>query len=294
MVSVNYRLVPHAEYGFLQIKPTPTPQEISQFYADEFYAAYPNFNDSALDVQVRDKSWLNERRSEICTSIQEFMGSDFSGKKILDIGCGWGEALLYFREQGMICYGFDPAPEAVAYAQSRGLNVVVAGMEKMAVFPQSYEVVTLFNVLEHLADPVVVLQEIRDSVLATGGILVIDVPNEFNAFQLAGRDTHNLHDWWVAPPGHLNYFNKDTLCGLLEGLDYQIKLAESSFPIEMFLLFGDNYVGNPDLGRECHEKRMLFESNMRQTDQGLALRRLYKALADQNLGRQITVYATKK
>ena len=32
------------------------------------------------------------------------------------------------------------------------------------------------------------------------GILLIDVPNEFNDFQVAGRDLHSLNDWWVAPP----------------------------------------------------------------------------------------------
>ena len=37
------------------------------------------------------------------------------------------------------------------------------------------------------------------------------MPNEFNVFQTTGRDVHGLNDWWVAPPGHLNYFSNDTL-----------------------------------------------------------------------------------
>ena len=41
----------------------------------------------------------------------------------------------------------------------------------------------LNNVLEHLADPVAILQEIKDKVLRPGGLVVIDVPNEFNDFQ---------------------------------------------------------------------------------------------------------------
>jgi len=294
MDQSTYQLLPHPDYGFLQIKPTPTPEEISRFYADEFYAAYPKFNDSALEVQVRDKDWWDARRAEICASVQEILGESLTGKSILDIGCGWGEALLFFQTQGMECYGFDPAPEAVAYAQKKGLNVVEAGMDRMDVFDRTFDVVTMLNVLEHLADPVAVLREIYDRLLGTGGLVIIDVPNEFNAFQIAGRDTHGLKDWWVAPPGHLNYFSKDTLCSLLTGLGYTVKLAESSFPIEMFLLFGDNYVGNGTLGRQCHEKRMAFEMNLRKAGQGKVLRQFYRSLAEQNLGRQVTVFAVKE
>ncbi|WP_413173377.1 class I SAM-dependent methyltransferase [Anabaena azotica] len=294
MDHTKYKLEPNPEYGFLQIKPTPSAEEITQFYAAEFYNAYPKFNDSALEVQLLDKEWLDANRNDMCITLTEITGESLTGKKILDIGCGWGQALFYFQQQGMLCYGFDPAPEAVAYASKNGLNVITAGMEKMDVFEgHKFDVVTLLNVLEHLADPVATLREIRDKLLKTKGVLIIDVPNEFNAFQLAGRNTHKLEDWWIAPPGHLNYFSKDTLCRLLVGLGYEVKLTKSSFPIEMFLLFGDNYVKDSQLGRKCHERRMAFEMNLRKTGHKETLDKLYQSLADINLGRQITAYAVR-
>lgn len=289
-----YELVPHPQYGFLQVKPTPTSEQIKKFYMDEFYANNPNFNDSSLEVQVRDKEWYDFCRNRVFSNIQEILGQSLCEKSILDVGCGWGEALSFFKSKGMDCYGFDPAPEAVAYGQKRGLNIVEAGIETMNVFSRPFNVVTFFNVLEHLADPVLALQEVYQYVLEPGGVLVVDVPNEFNAFQLAGRDTHGLHDWWVAPYGHLNYFSKDTLCNLISGLGYRVKLAESSFPIEIFLLFGDKYVGNPELGRICHEKRMNFEMNLTKYGSGEILSRFYRSLAELNLGRQVTVYAIKE
>ena len=58
--------------------------------------------------------------------------------------------------------------------------------------------------------------------LKDDGILLIDVPNEFNDFQIAGRDLHNLNDWWVAPPNHLNYFSKSSLENFLKELKFNV------------------------------------------------------------------------
>lgn len=294
MTTVNYRLEPHPQYGFRQVTPTPSAEEITRYYADEFYSSnYPRLNNSALDVQVVDKDFHDAHREDLCSKIAELSGRPLAGQTILDIGCGWGQFLLYFREKGGICYGFDPAPEAVAYARAQGLNVVQAGMESIDVFNGlKFDVVTLLNVLEHLADPVAVVAEIRDRILKPGGILLIEVPNDFNAFQEAGKAIHGLNEWWVAPPAHLNYFNNESLQRLLRGASYEVKHAEATFPMELFLLFGENYVADPNLGRSCHERRMAFEMNLRNHDQGDALHRFYQALAEQNLGRQIVVYAT--
>jgi predicted SAM-dependent methyltransferase len=166
-------------------------------------------------------------------------------------------------------------------------------MDKMDVFDgQRFDLVMLNNVLEHLAYPVAVVTEIRQKVLNPGGMIIIDVPNEFNVFQTVARDVHGLSDWWVAPPAHLNYFSRDTLQNLLEGCGYEVKLAEASFPMEMFLLFGECYVGNDLLGKQCHIKRVEFENNLRKLGHEDKLRDFYKALAEINLGRQVKMYAT--
>jgi 2-polyprenyl-3-methyl-5-hydroxy-6-metoxy-1,4-benzoquinol methylase len=292
--SSPYRLSPHPTYGFLQIEPTPSLAEINEFYKSEFYSSNQNFNDSGLDVQLKDKEWYDLCRQRVFDNMTELFGEDMLGKALLDIGCGWGEALSFFQEKGMDCYGLDPVPEAVAYANRKGLKVIESQIENVNIFSRQFHVVTLFNVLEHLADPVSVLEKIYKELLISGGLLIVDVPNEFNAFQLTGRDVHQLHDWWVTPPCHLNYFNTDTLCNLLTGIGYEIKLTESSFPIEIFLLFGENYVGNSTLGRQCHEKRMNFEMSLCRFGRQDVLKMLYRSLASLNLGRQVTAYAIKE
>jgi 2-polyprenyl-3-methyl-5-hydroxy-6-metoxy-1,4-benzoquinol methylase len=288
-----YRLEPHPEFGFLQIKPTPSLEDILRYYADEFYSSdYPKLNDSAIEIQLRDKEFYDGQRSDLCANVAELAGRPVSGMEVLDIGCGWGQALLYFQTQGVAGYGFDPVPEAVAYAQKLGLRVVQAGMESMDVFHgRRFDVVTLLNVLEHVAEPVAVVREIKERVLKPDGILVIDVPNEFNAFQLCAQKVHALDPWWIAPPAHLNYFSGTTLKALLAGIGYRVERMEASFPMEMFLLFGHNYVGDGALGRQCHERRMAFERNLRRNGGEKTLREFYRALAELNLGRQIVAYA---
>ena len=196
--------------------------------------------------------------------------------------------------KGARCSGFDPAPEAVAYAQSQGLECVRAGMENMDVFQgRQFDVVLMMNVLEHLADPLGVVNEIVDTILADGGVFVVEVPNDFNAFQMAAQQLHRLPEWWVAPPAHLNYFNADSLAAVLRSANLSVSHMEASFPMEMFMLMGENYVGNGPLGRLCHERRMAFETNLRQLGKGDLLSAFYQSLAGLNLGRQVIAYAKK-
>jgi SAM-dependent methyltransferase len=291
-----HQLVAHPKFGFLQITPTPSAEDITRFYANEFYSGdYKNFNDSSLEVQLENREFHEGTWEDMVFHIKNILEKPLESISLLDIGCGWAQALLYFAGKGIKCHGFDPALEAVAYGVSKGLDLRHADMERMDVFQgQLFDVVMLNNVLEHLSNPVDVVREIHNRVLVQGGLLIIDVPNEFNDFQLAGRNLHNLPDWWIAPPAHLNYFSKDTLQSLLEGCGYRVVLAESSFPLEMFLLFGDCYVGNGKLGRECHLKRVAFEENLRKLGFGQKLREFYQALAQLNLGRQIKMYAVAK
>lgn len=293
--DARYRLEQHPDFGFFQVKPTPSQEEITRFYAEEFYSTkYKAFNNSALEVQEADREFHDAHREDIARRIESLLGRPLAGVSILDIGCGWGQTMRYLASRGAICSGFDPAPEAVAYVQSCGLEGVQAGMERMDVFTgRRFDVVMLMNVLEHLSDPVTVIQEIQRNVLKDGGLLIVEVPNEFNAFQVAGQELHGLPQWWVAPPAHLNYFSASTLKRLLAASGFTVSHLESSFPLEMFLLMGDKYVGDRELGRQCHERRMAFELNLRRLGRTDVLETFYQALASVDLGRQVIAYASK-
>jgi 2-polyprenyl-3-methyl-5-hydroxy-6-metoxy-1,4-benzoquinol methylase len=292
----TYSLEPHPEFGFLQVAPTPSREEIARFYAEEFYSSgYQGFNNSALEVLTRDQEFHVAHWDDIRKQVEAIAGRPMAGMSVLDVGCGWAQALLHFKSKGAECYGFDPADEAVEHGRKNGMNVVKAGMDQMDVFGgKRFDVVTLMNVLEHVADPIGVLTEIRAKVLKPDGVLVIEVPNEFNAFQVCGQKVNDLHQWWFVPPSHLNYFNGQTLKQTLDGLGYDVKYAESSFPLEMFLVFGDNYVKDRDLGRKCHERRMAFEMNLRKHGFENVLHDLYQSFAERNLGRTVVAYSVPR
>lgn len=290
----NYNLKKN-EFGFYQVTPTPSAEEITKFYADEFYTdEYKNFNDATLEVQIKDKAFFDGRWRDIYDNFLEINKDLKKGDSIIDIGCGWAQALLFFKEKGFDCYGFDPSIEAVEYGCKKGLNIKHAGLDGMDVFEnKKFEMVTMFNVLEHLSNPSQTLNQIKE-ILQPNGILAIDVPNEFNDFQTAGRDVHGLDDWWVTQPTHLNYFSKDSLVKFLVSHGFSVEISESSFPLEMFLLFGENYIKDGNIGSQCHKKRVLFEENLRKHGKASTLKNFYRVLADLNLGRQISVFCKLK
>ena len=94
--------------------------------------------------------------------------------------------------------------------------------------------------------------------LDKNGILVIDVPNEYNILQVTVKNyTIYLNGGLLM---HLNYFH--LLNNIFSETGYEMFHCESSFPLEMFLLFGENYVSDPKVGKEIHNKRVNFEMNL--------------------------------
>ncbi|MBU1694406.1 MAG: class I SAM-dependent methyltransferase [Verrucomicrobia bacterium] len=290
----SYKLIQDPEYGFLRIDPVPTREEVDRYYREEFYSKLKSFNDSALEVQLEEKEFMDSRWAAMCDACRRVLGR-VQGLSVLDVGCGFAQALLYFREQGMEASGLEPAPEGVAYARAKGVEVFEADIEDFdCVGGRRFDVVTLINVLEHLRQPAETLRQIRDKLLNRGGLLILDVANEFNDFQTTADAEYRLNQWWLCPPNHINYFSVTSLCRLLERCGFNVVHKEASFPVELFMLLGDVYVRHPALGRDCHKKRVQFERLMRKHGKADKLSRFYQALAELDLGRQVVVGATPR
>jgi 2-polyprenyl-3-methyl-5-hydroxy-6-metoxy-1,4-benzoquinol methylase len=287
-----YKIVKDRKYGYLRIDPIPTEDEVEKYYKNEFYVKYKSFNDSELKVQKEEKTFFDGRWEDIKQRCVEHFGS-IKGKSLFDIGCGYAQALLYFKKNGLSVSGLEPASEGVAYAKKIGINVYQSCIEDFSCAKgKRFDIVLIINVLEHLRHASDILKQIRKKLLKKGGLLIIDVANEYNDFQMVADKEFKLKSWWFCPPNHINYFSHSSLCRTLELCGYKIAASESSFPMELFPLMGDVYVGNPALGKICHEKRVLFESLMKKYGKGQKLRIFYEALAKLDLGRQVVVYAT--
>lgn len=287
-------LVYDQEFKYLHINPIPNKQDIEQYYKEEYYKNEGGTT-SSLKVQESQTYCIENRYNDILFRINQYFDGKIENRNLLDIGCGFSKALLFFREKGFVVKGIEASDEGVAYAKAQNLDVTQAIVENISQLDLGkFDIITLFEVLEHLREPIRLLQQIQTSLLKENGMLIIDVPNEFNDFQVAANQEYKLNEWWVCPPEHINYFSRDSLEHILEKCGYEIFHAEASFPIEMFLLMGEVYIENQQVGAECHNKRVLFEKTLRENGKMETLRNFYAALAQLNLGRSTTIYAINR
>ena len=150
----------------------------------------------------------------------------------------------------------------------------------------------LNNVLEHIPDPAHLIA-LAHGLLEPGGLICINVPNDFSPLQIAAMGAAGTDDWWVAPPHHLNYFDFESLTALLTRLGFEPAARTTSFPMEAFLMMGENYIGDPALGRACHNRRKKFDLAFEAAGLKETRRAFYRALAEAGLGREAVVIAVK-
>jgi hypothetical protein len=126
--------------------------------------------------------------------------------------------------------------------------------------------------------------------LAPRGTIAVVVPNDFTEAQSAAAAALGIErPWWVAIPDHINYFDFASLERLLTGEGFEIAARTCNFPMELFLLMGDDYVTDPQLGPACHARRKRLEAAL-----PVELRRaLYRGFASVGLGRNCVVVARR-
>ena len=143
--------------------------------------------------------------------------------KLLDVGCALGFFVELAQQNGYEAYGFDPSRYAVD--ESRKLvgkdRIQLGTISSLSYKPKSFDIITLFDVFEHLGDPIADIRKLK-TLLKENGILVI-----------ATGDTESLmarilkRRWtFYIPPQHLFFFNKKLL--------NQILVRENFIPIEWF------------------------------------------------------------
>ena len=107
------------------------------------------------------------------------------------------------------------------------------------------------------------------------------------------RRGSGLPPWWVAPPHHLNYFTFASLSGLLARVGFKELARSTSFPMELFALMGDIYIGDDTVGRACHKKRVSFDLAFAKAGIPEVRKLIYAALAEVDLGREAILIAQK-
>lgn len=293
--------------GFAHLWPKPTPDALAEYYAESFYETHSPA-DWADKEEAEEPYWQIEHRdrvtafAELLGRSSESMSGSTSGSvsgsssgsmsgSILDIGCGGAWLIRYAATAGWDVQGIEPSKSMWERARRRA-PVLLGTFPDVDLGGRSFDVVNLKLVMEHVPDPALLLREVR-KVLNPGGVVCIEVPNDFNPLQAAVRDLYGKAAWWVAYPAHLNYFSFDSLERLLARTGFEPVRREATYPMEWFLLQGVDYIGSDEAGRACHTQRMTFEANLEHS--GLAdLRKDFgRWLASKGIGREAVVFAKR-
>lgn len=271
--------------GFRHIDPLFTTEELRRFYESEFYESErPDY----FERMEADRDWWMLRYRHY----YELLEAHAPGRRLLDIGSGPGYFLDAGRERGWQVLGFEPSAAAADYTRARGLAVVNDFFSAARAKEHGcFDAISMSMVLEHVRDPIKLIEEAR-SLLAPGGLLFLASPNDFNPLQMLLWKRMGFQPWWVNPKHHLNYFDTKSARSFLAARRFEVLHLETSYPLENFLLAGRNYVGNPSLGRECHNERKAFESALFLHDRA-RIKALAASWADQGIGREFIILGRK-
>jgi SAM-dependent methyltransferase len=142
---------------------------------------------------------------------------------LLDFGCGAGHFLGAARELGWETFGVEPLPGHAIYARARfGAEVVADTLREKSFRPYSFDLITAFQVFEHLPDPAGTLGRLAH-LLKPGGALYVEVPNvaTWSVRGLGPRHRHFVQD-------HLYFFSAATLARLLRQAG--LRVAGTCYP----------------------------------------------------------------
>lgn len=126
--------------------------------------------------------------------------------KLLDVGCGNGSFMKNMRNLGWDVEGVDFDLNAVETAKSKGLSVRQGTLEEQEYPNNHFDAITMCHLIEHVHDPVPLLQECY-RILKPGGELVIVTPNN----ESWGHKRFQQNWRGLEPPRHLHIFNLQTL-----------------------------------------------------------------------------------
>lgn len=168
---------------------------------DGFYENSGMHGENLRDIQslINESSFDDERRFE-------FLKSLLPNRSVLDVGCGTGSFLSKVRILANKVHGVEPEKRLAEHFQQMDLTVY----NNISKVPDQnkYDIITMFHVLEHFADPRVILIELS-KLLEEKGQIIIEVPNSDDALlTLYQSEAFSCFTYWSC---HLFLFNTRTL-----------------------------------------------------------------------------------
>ena len=230
------------ECNFCHLKktfPAPKPEDIGRYYASTDYVSHSDTRKglinklyhTARNIMLRKKlKWVEE-------------AAGIKTGHLLDVGAGTGHFAHYMKTHGWTIYALEPDSSARKVAAEK-LGLAVDPLEKLAQFgPATFDVITLWHVLEHVHDLEGYLDHFQ-SILKPNGTLIIAVPNH------TSTDAQKYGVHWAAydVPRHLWHFSPQAMSTLLGRHGFTLK-RKLPMPLDAFYvsMLSEKYKGNYSL-----------------------------------------------
>jgi 2-polyprenyl-3-methyl-5-hydroxy-6-metoxy-1,4-benzoquinol methylase len=168
-------------------------------------------NESYSQRKSVDATIIKESRLSTAESQVELVKKYKDGVQLLDIGCGEGFFVFNASKAGYTTKGIEISQDAAEYARREfDLDVEAKPFEELRFADNHFDVVTLWQVLEHVPYPLMILKEVH-RILKPGGLLVVSTPNiEGIPAKIFRRR------WWNIRRLHINQFTVKTLTYMLD------------------------------------------------------------------------------
>ncbi len=288
---MNYTKKKHP-MGFYQAYPIPSQEELDHYYREEYFQACKSASYS--------HDYSEEEMQFILTQpvVADYVWKQARNKpvgKLIDIGCGEGFFARYFYDNGWEIECCDLS----SFAIERHNPAILSFFTKNNIFKEldgkiadnkMFDFINLSNVLEHVREPINLLERVK-KIMGKDSMLRIKVPNDFSTFQQILLDSSRISsEYWFNPPGHVNFFTKESLKEVLTSCGFRIVKVLANFPIEILLINKfSNYVIDKSKGTEAHNVRVVMERYL--MDHGTDKYVEFMSLsAEVGLGRAIIVF----
>ncbi|MGE7110294.1 class I SAM-dependent methyltransferase [Lysinibacillus sp. NPDC047702] len=227
-------------------------------YAQEAYLS---------NVDYRKVRFAEER----VKMIEENLGKNISNLNILDVGCGTGWFLEVAKEHGANCSGLELGEELARFTSERiGIPVWNCDLKNLNV-DEKYDVITMFDLIEHVEDPLD-LVKVAKGLLKEEGIILIFTPQFDSVAIQTMKDKSNL----VMPAEHLSYFNEKSVEVLAELSDMDLNYFETKGIDLGDLKAFYEYSNQPNLAESCETLYDIIQPCIDESKSGNHLRAILK------------------
>jgi 2-polyprenyl-3-methyl-5-hydroxy-6-metoxy-1,4-benzoquinol methylase len=263
LTGEEFDLVQCNECSFVFTSPVPEPDHIFSYYDSPEYVSHEIKKSSFFD-----RFYALARKRNIRFKYKVVTQFKTPGK-LLDVGCGTGELLKYFKDNNWYSIGIEPVEKARSFAKDT-YSLDVFDEKQLHLFDTQYfDVITLWHVLEHVYDLNRRIEELK-RILKPDGVLIIAVPN-INSY-----DAAYYGQYWGAldVPRHLYHFSQKTMSLLLENHRFKVvktypmkmdayyvsllseRYKQTKFPY--FKAFVNGYTSNRKAGSSGNYSSMIF------------------------------------